>query len=77
MSAKAPHKPVLLRPQAYALAKSIAVNEDRSMSDVVSEAIEEYRSSRKLMYRYFEEFLRFIKQKEVESHTSNPTLQNG
>jgi hypothetical protein len=47
------------------------------MSDVVSEAIEEYRSSRKLMYRYFEEFLRFIKQKEVESQTPNPTLQNG
>ena len=57
-------KVVTVRKKAYDLAKRIAEDDGKSLTDVVSLAIEEYREKRRRLHRQVLELLNFLKRQE-------------
>lgn len=68
-------KVVTVRQRAYSLAKRIAEDDGKSLTDVVSQAIEEYRASRRKLHRQVLELLTLLKRQEA-SKTPISSIQH-
>jgi hypothetical protein len=60
-------KVVTVREKAYDLAKRIAEDDGKSITDIVSQAIEEYGESRRKLYREFLEIINLLRKRESSS----------
>jgi hypothetical protein len=58
-------KVVTVRETAYNLAKRIAEDDGKSLTDIVSEAIEAYRESRRQLHRQVLQLLNLLKRQEA------------
>jgi len=60
-------KVVTVREKAYGLAKRIAEDDGKSITDIVSQAVEEYGESRRKLHRQVLELLNLLKKQESSS----------
>jgi hypothetical protein len=58
-------KVITVRERAYILAKRMAEDDGKSLTDVVSEAIEDYGESRRKLHRQVLELLNLLKKQET------------
>lgn len=69
-------KVVTVREKAYSLAKRIAEDDGKSLTDVVSRAIEEYGESRGKLHRQVLELLNLLKRQEASKTATSSSVQH-